>query len=234
MKEKFCKFPSTPHLATLPGVEVRNDKVLSEPERIEFLQHVVTIEEKIDGANLGISFDETGCLKAQNRGAFLNLPATGQWKKLAEWLSPRTDSLFEHLTDRHILFGEWCYARHSIFYDRLPDWFLAFDIYDRVSGHFLSVSKRDRMIEKIQLAKVPHITTGKFSYSEIENLLSESKLTNQPAEGVYLRVDNCNWLEKRAKLVRSTFVQALEQHWSRSVIRQNKLEQKNSVDVAMQ
>jgi hypothetical protein len=32
---------------------------------------------------------------------------------------------------RHILFGEWCRAQHSVFYSRLPDYFLAFDIWDR-------------------------------------------------------------------------------------------------------
>ena len=39
--------------------------------------------------------------------------------------------LFEILSEKFILFGEWCYAQHSIFYDRLPDWFLGFDIYDK-------------------------------------------------------------------------------------------------------
>ena len=56
----FFKFPSTPHLAVLLGVDVRGDKVMSEKERDEFLRHEITVEEKIDGANLGISFDGDG------------------------------------------------------------------------------------------------------------------------------------------------------------------------------
>ena len=31
------------------------------------------------------------------------------------------------LGDRLILFGEWCAAQHSLDYETLPDWFLAFD-----------------------------------------------------------------------------------------------------------
>ncbi len=57
MKGGFFKFPSTPHLALLGDVEIRGDKVMSELERAEFLCHEFAVEEKVDGANLGISFD---------------------------------------------------------------------------------------------------------------------------------------------------------------------------------
>ena len=59
MIDRFNKFPSTPHLALLGGVGVRDDKVMSEFERCEFLRHELVVEEKVDGANLGISFDES-------------------------------------------------------------------------------------------------------------------------------------------------------------------------------
>lgn len=223
MKDDFFKFPSTPHLATLPGVDIRGDKVLTEFERDEFLRHELTVEEKVDGANLGISFDTEGKIRAQNRGAYLRLPGSGQWKKLGEWLALRTDILFDHLSDRYILFGEWCYAQHSIFYDRLPDWFLGFDIYDREAVRFLASARRDRLFAEMHIFKVPCIARGRFTYPEIENLLSRSKLTDQPAEGIYLRIDHGDWLEQRAKLVRPAFIQAVEQHWSRSAIRPNRL-----------
>ncbi len=221
VKNCFFKFPSTPHLATVAGVEIRDDKVLSESERNEFLQHDLIVEEKVDGANLGISFDSEGNIGAQNRGAYLHFPGAGQWKKLEEWLAPRTDLLFEHLNDRYILFGEWCYARHSVFYDRLPDWFLGFDIYDKLTGHFLSSSRRDSLCRKMRIARVPFIARRRFIFPEIVKLLSQSKLTDQPAEGLYLRLDQGEWLVQRAKLVRPGFIQSVAQHWSRSAINPN-------------
>lgn len=224
MKADFFKFPSTPHLATLPGVDIRGDKVLSESERDEFLQQDLIIEEKVDGANLGISFDSEGNIRAQNRGAYLHLPGAGQWKKLGKWLTPQTDSLFEYLSDRFILFGEWCYAQHSVFYNRLPDWFLGFDIYDKQFRRFLSTNRRDELLKKMYVAQVPIIAGGRFTCPEIEKLISQSKLTNQPAEGLYLRCDQGDWLMQRAKLVRPAFIQSLEQHWSRSVIHPNRLQ----------
>ena len=57
----------------MPGVDIRGDKILTESERDEFLQHVLTVEEKVDGANLGLSFDADGNIRAQNRGAYLHL-----------------------------------------------------------------------------------------------------------------------------------------------------------------
>ena len=223
MKTDFFKFPSTPHLALLGAAKVRGDKVMSEPERKEFLRHRLVVEEKVDGANLGISFDASGNMCAQNRGAYLHLPSAGQWKKLTEWLAPRTEILFEQLMDRYILFGEWCYAQHSVIYDRLPDWFLGFDIYDKATSHFFSCSRRDKVFQALSVAQVPKVDCGYFTLSELSGFLSQSQISNQPAEGLYLRFDQCDWLQQRAKLVRPSFIQSVEQHWSRSFIKANQL-----------
>ena len=223
MKDNFFKFPTTPHLARLDDVDVRGDTVMSEPERDAFLMHELVVEEKVDGANLGISFDSNGNIRAQNRGAYLSLPGLGQWKKLLEWLSPKEDILFDHLTDHYILFGEWCYAQHSVFYDRLPDWFLGFDIYDKQVGHFLSTDKRDAFFQEMGISKVPFLAHGYFTFSSLQELLSFSKLGDQLAEGLYLRFDQDNRLVQRTKLVQPDFIQSIAQHWSRSGIKKNQV-----------
>lgn len=223
MKDDFYKFPSTPHLALLDGIEVRDDKVMSRSEVNQFLQNELIVEEKIDGANLGISFDVEGNIRAQNRGSYLKLPAKGQWKKLSEWLDLRIDTLFEHLTDRFILFGEWCYARHSVSYDRLPDWFLGYDIFDKKHLKFFSRQRRDHFFRKLGIVQVPVLGRGHFYFAELKNFLSQSVFSKEPAEGLYLRIDQKDWLAQRAKLVRPAFIQSMEQHWSRSGIKANRL-----------
>jgi len=223
MTDDFFKFPSTPHLALLGSVEVRGDKVFSEAERNEFLRHELIIEEKVDGANLGLSFDSSGDIRAQNRGDYMHLPMPGQWKKLADWLAPRTDALFEQLTDRYILFGEWCYAQHSVSYDQLPDWFLGFDIYDKGEGQFFSCARRDDIFRAIDVEPVPKLECGHFMLSELCELLSQSQFSERPAEGLYLRHDQDDWLLKRTKLVRPAFIQSLKEHWSRSGVKANRL-----------
>ena len=50
-----------------------------------------------------LSFDSEGNIRAQNRGAYLYPPRSGQWKKLDDWLEPRLDMLFEILSENHNL-----------------------------------------------------------------------------------------------------------------------------------
>jgi ATP-dependent RNA circularization protein (DNA/RNA ligase family) len=221
--DDFFKFPSTPHLAILGDIDLRDDKVMSEPERNDFLRHELIVEEKVDGANLGISFDRDANVRVQNRGSYLQLPGVGQWKKLAEWLAPKVDALFEQLSDRFILFGEWCYARHTVAYDRLPDWFLGFDAYDRKAARFFSAARRNDLLEKAGIIPVPQVARGVFTLDELSGLLAQSRFGDRPAEGLYLRSDEGDWLARRAKLVRPAFIQSIEDHWSHSGVTANRL-----------
>jgi hypothetical protein len=52
-----------------------------------------------------------------------------QWKTLDLWKQQHQAALYSFLTPNLILFGEWCYSKHSIHYTKLPDYFLAFDMY---------------------------------------------------------------------------------------------------------
>ncbi len=223
MNSDFFKFPSTPHLAVLGNNDVRDDKCFSLQERDNFLKNEIIIEEKVDGANLGFSFNNSGNLICQNRGSILVYPFAGQWKKLNEWIEPRLDSLFEILEEHLVLFGEWCYAHHSIRYDSLPDWFIAFDVYDRQEERFYSVQRRNQLIEKINMKHVPLVATGHFAFNQLATMTFQSYFGQHEAEGVYLRVDDENWLIERAKLVRPVFRQTIDKHWSKNGIVPNRL-----------
>lgn len=223
MIEDYYKFPSTSHLAILGTNVVRNDKVMSERERNDFLNQELVIEEKVDGANLGISFDSLGNVRLQNRGSYLHAPYPGQWKKLSEWIVPKMDLLYKVLKDQFILFGEWCYAQHSIYYNRLPDWFLGFDILYKKEWKFYSCQRRDEIFNNAGISGVPLIKKGSFSLEELISLLSNSCLSDETIEGIYLRFDDDGWLGKRAKLVRPEFIQSIEEHWSKKKIKTNRL-----------
>lgn len=217
----FFKFPSTVHLAFMGDQGPREDKCMSCPERDAFLAADVIVEEKIDGANLGISFDANGNLFLQNRGSRIVEPLDGQWRPLKRWIEKRENDLFDFAEDRHILFGEWCYARHSVGYDALPDWFVLFDIYDRVNERFYSVSRRNEVAVRLGLAHVPQVARGRFSFDQLVQLEFVSNYGHETAEGIYLRRDSRDWLEQRAKLVRPAFRQSIEVHWSKHGIQTN-------------
>lgn len=223
MNEAFFKFPSTPHLIVLGVHDVRTDKVMGDAERKDFIKNHLVVEEKVDGANLGISFDSSGNVFLQNRGTYISRPYLGQWTILEEWLDSRIDKLFDFLEDQYIIFGEWCYAEHTVPYRYLPDWFLGFDIFDKSNGLFLSFERRNEILCKCGISAVPLISTGIFSLdSLIKFVNTPSKFSETLSEGIYLRCDNDLWLTGRAKIVRERFVQMDEDHWSKKKIRPNK------------
>lgn len=220
---EFFRFPRTPHLIWLAKDEARDDKVLPPEEASELLSGTVSVEEKIDGANVGLSLCETG-IRAQNRGAYIERQTCHpQFKPLFRWLDVRRHSLTEALDPYLILFGEWCYAVHSVRYTKLPDWFLAFDVYDKSRDEFWSAVRRDELTDRIGLARVPKIAQGRFSVPDVVRLLGASRLSTGPAEGVYVRRDDNDKLVGRAKVVRPEFVQQIDSHWSGRSMQTNTL-----------
>ncbi|ENO94814.1 RNA ligase domain, REL/Rln2 [Thauera sp. 28] len=211
----FFRFPHTPHLAWLGKGAPRDDKVLSRAEAAALLDGEVVVEEKLDGANLGISLAPDGGLRAQNRGQYLAPPFGGQFSRLPAWLAMHERGLLAVLQPALILFGEWCAARHSLHYDRLPDLWLLFDVYDRGAGRFWSVERRDALATAAGLRCVPRLAQGRVRLDQLERLVAteRSRSADGPLEGVVVRQDGGDWCNARAKLVRAEFTQAIDGHW---------------------
>lgn len=223
MAEGFVKFPRTPHLVWLGESTPRGDKLMQAAQAREWLRRAVSVEEKVDGANLGLSLGPDGRLRAQSRGHYLEPRTEGQWKPLWRWLAQREERLAAALGHALIAFGEWCYAEHSVAYDALPDWFLLFDIYDRAERRFQSRVRRDRFARQAALHTVPLLACGTLSLPALRKLLGRSRLGAVPAEGAYLRWDEGDWLLARAKIVRPGWMMASDEHWSARVLKTNHL-----------
>jgi len=226
VSDDFFRFPHTPHLAWLGSGQPRDDKVLSPEEARDFLDGEVVVEEKIDGANVGISLDPAGKLRLQNRGAWLLPPYGGQFDRLQAWLDLHQDRLFDALEPHLIAFGEWCAARHSLDYDRLPDWWLLFDIWDRSAQRFWSTARRDAWARQAGVHSVARIAKGRFALRDLQQGLPMSKSHYRcgAPEGWILRREDAQWLQVRAKLVRPDFVQDMHTHWRRRAREWNQLD----------
>jgi len=212
------KFPRTPHLFWLGRSEIRDDKLLSSTEATEFLSHEIVVEEKVDGANLGISLSPSGDLQVQNRGNFLTTP-TGQFSPLKSWLAPYALELTRGLRPGTVLFGEWCYARHSTAYSALPDWFLGIDVFDANTSNFYDVVARNERLTNLGITPVTQIARGRFTRSDLVGFLnSPSNYGDAPLEGIYLRWESDGELVRRAKLVRPEFLSGIREHWSKKPI----------------
>ncbi len=222
----FFRFPHTPHLAWLGAGTPRDDKVLSRSESEALLRADVIVEEKVDGANLGISLGADGTLRVQNRGQYLVPPYSGQFQRFRAWLSQHQAALCEALTHDLILFGEWCAARHSVAYDRLPDWFIAFDVYNRAEDRFLSTTGRNAFALRAGLAVVPELFRGRATLAALHHQLvtESSRYRSGPIEGLVIRRESEQWLTARAKLVHPHFVQNIGEHWRRRKLEWNALQ----------
>ncbi|CAE7596047.1 BHLH140 [Symbiodinium pilosum] len=161
----FFKFPTTPHIFDLTNGKAltESDRLLSETEAQQFYdgKTTVIVEEKIDGANLGISLTESYEPLFQNRAHYVSSSYATQWKALDTWWEEHGWAVCQLLEPEvEVLFGEWLWARHSVAYTKLPAYFVAFDIYNKRAGRFLSVRERNRRLEGLDIP-VPEMSITK-------------------------------------------------------------------------
>jgi hypothetical protein len=121
----------------------------------------------------------------------------------------------------------WAHScNHGVHYDRLPDWFLGFDVFDRHDNEFWSSTRRNDLFDLLEIQPIPNLQRGRTSLPELKRLLehSMSRVGAGPVEGLYIRRESSNCLLARAKLVRPDFLQQIEEHWSRRPMQANRLE----------
>ncbi len=239
MREELSilKYPRTPHLEgsrLQPG-----DEDLSQIRFSEIAGRHLVVEEKCDGANAAISFSDEGEMFLQSRGHYL----TGGYRErhfnlMKQWASVHRDAFYQVLGSRYLMYGEWMYAKHTVFYDALPHYFLEFDIYDRTQGIFLDTPSRRKLTEKLPIVSVPVLSEGVFSKQQqlldligpsnyitegnaacLQRLSQELGLdTGQQCaetdlstmmEGLYLKVEEGGQVAARLKYVRASFLQRL-------------------------
>jgi hypothetical protein len=228
------KYPRTHHLEG-SRLQPGDEDSRSVPFAALAGRHLV-IEEKLDGANAGISFDEEGRLWLQSRGHFLTGGSREKHFDLFKrWASTHADALRTVLGRRFVLYGEWLYAKHTVFYDRLPHYFLEFDILDTETGGFLSTDQRRALLGDTPGTSVPVLRTGSCrDLDEVTSLLTPS-LYKSPSwreslnaasrargldpdlvwketdpsdlmEGLYLKVEEGGRVVERYKFIRPSFL----------------------------
>jgi len=231
--EKIHKYPRTQHLV---GSKLQNgDEDLSIIPFAHLAGKYMVVAEKIDGANSGISFTN-GTLMLQSRGHYL----TGGHRErhfnlLKNWAATFSSELYKVLGERYIMYGEWLYAKHTVFYDKLPHYFFEFDILDKETGVFFSTAKRREILAPLPfMQSVPVLKEGYLSsFDELQKCLGKSlyksenwqqsllsvcekeglnfdlamKQTDNSdlAEGLYIKIEDDGRTIDRYKFVRSEF-----------------------------
>ncbi|AKA69299.1 RNA ligase family protein [Clostridium scatologenes] len=253
--ERIYKYPRTPHIEGSRFQQGDEDLNSIKFEKIK--NSFCVLEEKVDGANCGISFDKQGRMYLQSRGHFLNGGyGEAQFDMFKTWANTFIYKLREILGHRYIMYGEWLYAKHTVYYDELNHYFMEFDIFDKQEEKFLSTRRRKEMLKSYPFIKsVLVLKEGRLkSKDEIITLLGKSNFkshswqknlekscseldlsyeiakkqtdTTDLMEGIYIKVEDENYVLSRMKYVRASFLNTImdsETHWVNRPIIPNKL-----------
>ncbi len=236
--DSIIKYPRTPHIEgsrLQPG-----DEDLSQVPFSQIAGRHIVIEEKIDGANTAVSFTPQGELRLQSRGHFL----TGGYREkhynlFKQWATVQRDLLWRALGCRYVMYGEWLYAKHSIYYDALPHYFMEFDVLDRETGRFLDTPSRREITGGMPVCSAAVLAEGQFdAVSDVLKYLGDSRYitpdhiehlrqatqregldadricretdARSTMEGLYIKVEENGEVTERVKFVRGTFLQVVE------------------------
>ncbi|NMM64450.1 AAA family ATPase [Clostridium sp. P21] len=116
--ERIYKYPRTPHIEGSRFQQGDEDLESIKFEKIK--NRFCVLEEKVDGDNCGISFDKQGRMYLQSRGHFLNGGyGETQFNMFKTWANTFIYKLREILGYRYVMYGEWLYAKHTVYYDEL-------------------------------------------------------------------------------------------------------------------
>ncbi len=233
---QILKYPRTQHIE---GSRLQEgDQDLSQVPFKVIKNRQIVVEEKMDGANSGVSFSDDGELLLQSRGHYLNGgPRERHFALFKTWANTFTEPLFEILTDRYIMYGEWMFAKHTVFYTDLPHYFLEFDIYDKEEKIFLSTAERQKLLKNApfvvpvkvlhdgklsRLADLKKLITPSFFIAEnateiLQKICNSKKLRSEQVlmetdlsglmEGLYIKVEENGRVVERYKWVRHDFLQ---------------------------
>ncbi|HEX8351940.1 MAG TPA: RNA ligase family protein [Pyrinomonadaceae bacterium] len=236
--QRLYKYPRTPHLTgsrLQPG-----DEDLRVVSPGDLAGRRLVVEEKLDGANSAVSFGDDGRLLLQSRGHFLDGgPRERHFGLLKAWAGSVQGRLWDALGSRHVMYGEWLYAKHTIFYDALPHYFFEFDVLDKETGQFLSTEARRELLSGAPVLPVPVLYSGTFRDARGLASLVKPSAFQTPRwrealaevceargldagralretdcsglmEGLYVKAEEGGRVAERFKYVRRSFTQAVD------------------------
>lgn len=236
--DSIHKYPRTQHIEG-SGLQAGDASLGVVSFRALAGRHLV-VEEKMDGANSAVSFTPEGTLLLQSRGHYLTGgPRERHFALFKAWAGRHLDALWQALGARYVLYGEWLFARHTVFYTDLPHYFLEFDVLDTQTDCFLDSPRRAALLAQVpfvQSVRVLH--TGVVStHADLVLMVGPSafiapnhleKLRQQCVrqginpdvavretdssnlmEGLYIKVEEDGIVTERYKYVRDGFLQTV-------------------------
>jgi hypothetical protein len=215
----FHKYPKTFRIL-VPQISTKGKHYLSDADIKRLLNGNIIITEKMDGANVAI-IRHKNCFKLQKRGSLIDVGEHFQFNFFKAWAQSNYDKLMQIPRDT-ILYGELMICKHTVFYDMLPDYFLAFAWWNHKTQKFAHHNDMEELCDKINVHTVPIIEqTSEIYKDELFGLIpNPSVYGHEQAEGLVVY----NYKEQmRGKVVLRKFQDRMDagEHWSTKPIIKN-------------
>jgi hypothetical protein len=211
--EKTFRMPGLPDNLTTIG-----KYTLSGTDAKNLLNGNVTVEEKIDGANIGIIRHKTG-YHLQKRGSLVGQSEHAQYQFFHNWASKNYDKIMA-FPKNYIVYGELMFLVHHIYYDQLPDWVIVFDIWN--GENYLDRERKEEFCLQYDMNVIPLIYTGQLLLNQIPAIFPKKSAYGERAEGMVIKRYKKKEMLK-AKVVDPAFVKEIGEigHWRRQKLKKN-------------
>lgn len=208
------KFPRIPHLPWSPG-GTRDDRRLAENHLSNFIgmENRIVITEKLDGSNLCITKNE---VFARSHSGVPSHPSFDLAKKMH-------GNIKHNILEEISIFGEWCYAVHSIEYNKLPGPFpfFVFGIRNDVVGDWLEWCNVELIANNLGVNLVPVLFDGivENNFKQLVNDLARCKsVYGDEREGIvvwpYCGIGcDDDFSQVTAKWVKEGHPKNADEHW---------------------
>lgn len=207
--EKPPSFPRIPHL---PGSAAGEDDTFvgwSEP----WLRRPLVVEEKLDGANVSLWLSGPDRIEVGPRSGARRRDRAGQLGRLRAWAEEHREALTTLLRPGEVLFAEWMWLQHTLYYDALPDWLVAIDLWSEATD-YVDHATRDRRVAEVGMTPVPVLQRNvRLGPDDPGRLCSTSHFGTTRMEGLVVRYEEDWKLSARAKWVRPDFVPKPDTAW---------------------
>ena len=205
-------YPRIPHLDKAISNMTHDDIQLE--SNIEF-PLTGWVQEKIDGANMGVSWTSGPVLRNRNnilKKGYIKkeTPAKLQFRPAWNWIHEHGKEIREIsnvIMSPITIYGEWMYAKHSIEYNKLPDLFMAYDIYSVEDDKFLAPDVVDELLSKTSIKYIkPRLVTFNNINEIVEYSEKASEYRNGIREGIVIKISKGRFVDKTFKIVNRHFV----------------------------
>ena len=209
-------------------------KCLSDNDIKILLDGDIVVEEKIDGGIVGISWDHYNYrhMAIGKHNPISTNENSKRFYGFNKWVYDNYEKV-QKIPQGWTIFGKWMRSSHNIFYDLLPDYFMAFDIWD--GYRYIDFDNKEKLLELIGFKMISTIYIGRVKgVKDIIGTVKKSQYSSfENMEGVVVKNYKKGLM---GKFVTREFDDRMDEHWLEKPLIENRLasfKDKKNKDKAM-